>query len=182
MQRISYIAWLVVVLALSACAGVAYFAWTIAQDKKDRIEILASTQETSLRQAAAARIHALVTDTVSQRKELEGLLPPDVLSVAGLIRDAGVAAGVALELSNALPETPSSSDVSPVHAIGFLVQAKGSFPALMRAIAILETLPVAVSVQRFDIERTSAGGGVASNTSWHMSVYIRALTTALVSL
>ncbi len=178
MHRLYYIAWLIIVFALCAYAAVGYFAWTIAQEKQDRTALLADAQETLVRQAAAARLHGLVVDTVDVRKGLEALVPADVISIAGLIQDVGKSTGVSLELSNALQESSESGSDS-VHAVGFVIQGEGSFSALMQTLALLETLPIASSIQRFDIQRTSSDP--TAKAVWRMSLHIRALTSASIS-
>jgi len=183
MKRTSYIAWIVVALAVCAYTAVAYFALMVAQERQDRGILAVDMQQASVRQASTARLRALVASTIAQRQTLDGFIPSDVLSVAELIQGAGKSAGVALKVSNAKSEDSvrASSDVRSLHAIGFAVQAQGSFPSLMQALAILETLPIATSVQRFEIQRTSAIGEMASATSWHLDVYIRVLSTIPVS-
>ncbi len=185
MTRSTLFAWSVAVLALIAYLAVGWFGWTISRQESDRAANFANAQDEYARQAQAARLHAAVADTVSQRQALEGLIPSDILSVAGMLADAGTSAGVSLQLSNALPESaPSSSDANPIYVVGFDIQAQGSFSALMRAIAILETLPIAASVERFDVQTNDSGAtpsSSASGAAWHMSAYIRALTTAPIS-
>lgn len=180
-RTMTYVSWLSVLGALCAWTLVAYFGWTITEEQSAHSTQIANAQESTLRQAASARTHALVADTAEQHQALESFLQADVISVAGLIRAAGSGAGVDVEVSNALPEAASpaqSSGAAPVSAIGYVVQAQGSFAALMRALELFETLPVPASVQRFDIERAS---GPSAGAQWHMSLYLRVLTTAPVS-
>jgi len=184
MRRISFIAWFVLTLGVLAWVGVYYFADTISQEKGERAGILANAQQSSTLQAAAARTHSLVAGTVSERQALSGLFPTDVTSIAGAIAEAGKSAGVALQLSNAMPEASgaaNSSGPSPVNAVDFDVEGQGSFASLMRALALLEALPIPTSIQRLDIGNTPSADGTTPTSLWHMSVSIRALTTALVS-
>ena len=177
-RYISYLAWMLTLLALFSFAAVAYFAWTIAGEHASRGTRLSSAQESALRGAAASRAHALIADTEAERRTLDEFFRADVISVASLIRNAGASAGVKTEVSNALPEALPPGAVAsglPLNAIGFVVHTEGSFASLMRALKLFETLPVPVTLGRFDVEQTPSGD------SWHMSVYLRVLTSAPLS-
>lgn len=172
----SYLAWLAVLVALVAWSGTAYFAWVIGGAEEARAAAAASAQENSLRQAASMRARSLVVDTVFERAALEAYFQKDVIAIADLITSAGRAAGVSLQLGSALPEAKTQSDAATVNAVGFVIQAQGSYAALMRAIGFLEQIPVPASLERVDIVRTSSEEG-----TWRASIYLRALTITPIS-
>lgn len=183
-KTITYIEWIVFPLALFAWVAVGYFAWAISTDEADRTALVKITQVTESKGAVAVRLHAIVQDTAAQRAQLDSALRVDVVSVVDMIEAAGKAAGVNIAVSNAQPESapsPKATRGSQVMATGFAIEAEGKFPALMHAVQLFETLPVPSKLERLDIEHMASTSSRASHT-WHMSAYIRVLTTPDVRL
>ena len=180
MSRISYIAWTTVALALSAWAGVGFFAWTILNQESDRAGSVRATQESSEKGAAAMRTHSLAQETAYERTQLATLFNVDVVSAATLIESVGKASGVEVRLGGAQPESaPPTTSGPDVQAVGFVVEANGKFAALMRAAQLFETLPIPSVLTRVDIEQGPSTDGASG--VWHMSAYIRVLTTSNTS-
>ena len=178
--RIAYLQWLALGAALLAVFGVWYFASAIAQGQADRAAGDSAMQESADKQALAVRTHALMADTVQERTQLGALLTVDVVSVANMIEAAGKAAGVTVKLGDAVPENaPAAQGGLSIQAIGFVVEAQGKFPALMRALELFETLPIPSTLTRFDMQKVPDSSGAPS--VWHMSAYIRVLTTSNIS-
>lgn len=177
-----YIAWLLLGVAVLAWAATGWFSWTISSVEAQRANDIEEAQRSSAQQNTVVRIHALVQDTTVQRAELDQLLTTDVVSVANTLKGIGNAAGVNVTLSGAVPETSSdpASANSDIQVVGFSLQADGTFAALMHAEELLETLPLASSVDRVDIQRAPTQAG-APNGLWHLNAFIRVLTTAPIS-
>lgn len=178
-KSISYLSWPLLLIALVAWCAVVWFALTISTQEADRTSNVQSAQDSSAKKASAARIHGLAQDTAQERAQLANVLNVDVVSVVAMIRAVGKAAGVNAKLSDALPETaPATAPGAPaIEAVGFVVQADGSFSALMHAAQLYETLPVPSSLQRLDIQAVpnlTAG----KTPTWHMSLYLRVLVNA----
>lgn len=171
---------LLVTLALVAWGLVGYFAWTISEDESNRVADAREAQVITISNAHAVRTHALALDTVEEGAKLKALLDVDVVSAAYMIEGVGKIAGVTVKLSDAQPETTSASGDLAVKVVGFVVTADGTFSALLRAARLFETLPIPSSVTRLDIEHAPKAAGNASSL-WHMSVYIRVLTTSDIS-
>ncbi len=171
---------LLVTSALVAWGLVGYFAWTISEDESNRVADAREAQMITVSNAHAVRTRALALDTVEEGAKLKALLDVDVVSAAYMIEEVGKIAGVTVKLSDAQPETTSASGDLAVKAVGFVVTADGTFSALLRAARLLETLPIPSSVTRLDIENAPKAAGNASSP-WHMSVYIRVLTTSDIS-
>lgn len=165
------------VLALLAWAGVGYFAWTISADEARRITDIQTAQQSALRHDVAIRLHALVQDTAADRAQLETLLTTDIVSAVELIEGAGKAAGINAQLGNAAPESAPTTPNLSVDAVGFVVAGEGTFPKLMHALWLFETLPLPSSIRRFDLEHLPDAG-----TSWTMNTSIRLLTSSTLSL
>jgi len=180
----TYAAYALFAIALLSWVGVVLFAWTITGEQDDRTATLQALQDSSSAQAVNQREHGLLSDTVAERSALDTFLNVDVISVASMISSVGKSAGVNMQLSNALSENAPASQPPtglPVNAVGFSIDARGQFSRLMRAAQLFETLPLPSSVERFDLERTSGTGGSAPSDSWHMSLFIRVLTTTAIS-
>ena len=174
------IAILLVSLAFIAWGLVGYFAWTISVDESNRVADAREAQMVAVSNAHAVRTRALALDTVDEGARLKALLDVDVVSAAYMIEEVGKIAGVTVKLSDAQPEGSPAPDGSAVKVVGFVVTADGTFPALMRAARLFETLPIPSSVTRLDIEHAPKAAGTPSSL-WHMSVYIRVLTTSDIS-
>ena len=178
----TYIAWLLLGVAVLAWTATGWFSWTISSVEAQRANDIEEAQRSSAQQNTVVRIHALVQDTTAQRAELDQLLTTDVVSAANTLKGIGSAAGVKVTLSGAVPETSSdpTSANSNIQVVGFSLQADGTFAALMRVEQLLETLPLASSVDRVDLQRTPSQAGAQSGT-WHMEAFVRVLTTAPIS-
>lgn len=168
----TYLGWLSLCLALLAWAGVGYFGWMIAGEEATRASRLSEGQQASLKEAAAARAHALIADTGPEQSALEAFFGVDVISAARLIRETGASVGVATDVGSAQPEQMSSlQGGTNLSAIGFLVRGEGSFSSVMRALELFETLPMPATLERFDLQR------VQDSSRWQLNLYLRVVTT-----
>ncbi len=169
--------------AIASIAAFSFFSWELQREHDVYAAARLSAMEASARQASAARTHAIVATTQMQRTELNSFLGADVVSAATLISNVGKTTGVTVQLSNALPlgtVSPQTATSPAIHAVGFVVEAKGSFAALMRTEKLLETLPLPSRVMQLDIQTTPSPDGTTSG-QWHMSVSLQVLTTAAIS-
>jgi hypothetical protein len=183
MKKYAYMQWFALCLALLAWVGVWFFAQAIAQDESDRAAAVAAAQESSAQTDSSVRMHALTQDTAQERAQLDALLNVDVVSAANMIEAAGTAAGAAVTLGDAVPENAPTSAPggSAIQAVGFIVDAQGTFPALMRAAELFETLPIPSTLTQLDIQQVPNPAGAGASNQWHMSAYIRVLTTSNIS-
>jgi hypothetical protein len=177
-----YIAGALIVVTLLAWTGVVFFVRGISDAEAARVIQIQNTQQSSTQQSALVRMHAIAEDTVEDRARLDQLLSVDVVSTATVLRNVGKTTHVDVKLSGALPELPPGKTPSgpQIQAVGFSVQADGTFAALMRTVQLIETLPLASSIVSLDIQRAQDSAGVGTGT-WHMSVYIRVFTTSNIS-
>lgn len=178
--KIAYTQWIVFPLSLIAWAGVGLFAWTISRDEANRIAQVQITQDAERKEAMAVRLHSIIQDTATERAQLASVLGVDVVSVIDMIEAAGKAAGVKIAISNAQPENVSFPQVvggPQIIATGFVVEAQGTFKALMHTAELLETLPVPATIGHLDLELKSSDGKEALYP-WSMNTRIRVLTTS----
>lgn len=181
MNRISYLAWGCLFLALMAWGGVWLFADYIGREEERHLTLLAEIQQSSARQGSQTRTHALAKETKQERSSLADIFKTDVVSVANLLTATGKLAGVKMKLSGALPEV--APEVAPggqsLQAVGFVVQADGTFAALMRAAQLFEALPIPSSLTRLDLQYIPGSG--SSGGTWHMNAYLFVFTTSSIS-
>jgi hypothetical protein len=183
----TYTIWAILLATLLAWGGVVFFAWDIADATTSRAADIENEQQTSNQQSVTAYMHATAQSTASGREDLDTLLAVDVVSAATMLQNVGKTTGVGVKLSSATPDTApisatagtSAPQTPQIQAVEFSLQADGSFAALMRTEQLLETLPLASSVQRFDMQHVQTSD--AGNATWVMNVDIRFLTTAQIS-
>jgi len=178
----TYIAIGALILAVLAWTGAVLFYQNIGAAEVARVTDIQNSQQSSTQQGALLRMHAIAQDTTQDRAQLDQLLSTGVGSVATMLRGVGKATKVDVKLSDAISEAspPPAPSGPQIEAVGFALQGEGSFAALMRTEQLLENLPLASVVKRFDIQRSQVPGGVGSDV-WHMSVYIIVYTTSDIS-
>ena len=164
-----------------AWAGVVIFAWLILGMHDQRKQEQGSREQEVAQQTTAARTRALAQETAADRAALDAFTKVEVLSAVNLIESAGLPFGVHLHVRDA---QPGSSAVKlpegSLSTVGFIIEADGSFSALMRAAQILESLPIPTSIEQLDL------GGVlgkkeATNDSWHLNARVRFFTSSNIS-
>lgn len=191
MQNLSLIAWISIIIALAAWASVVVFSLSIQNAAAGATARAGDLQTASDKQALALKMHTLARDTSHARTTLRNILNRDPLAIADILSQAGTDAGVALRVSDAKSQGVATSPGSPrpsaaaanlpqTQAIGFTVEADGSFGDLVRAAAFLESLPVPSRIDELDLQREHNSEG-APSASWHMRVNVRILTNSNVS-
>lgn len=176
-----YVAYALLAVAVLAWTGILYEGSQLKSEAALRAEMAASVEQVSEKRAYAARLAALAADTKEERARLERIVEADVVAIANAIEAVGKRASVRAQVSDALPESgavdlPGGGKIQP---IAFIVQADGSFSALMRLAALYEHLSLPSQIEQLDIERSGAADSKSS--PWHMTIRIRVFTNAPVS-
>lgn len=182
--RFSVIAIVLLALALSGWAGVWYLWSAIGDAATTHAATQDSADSTSAKSAANARVRALALDTATARQALMRSAHADIVSSAKVIESVGAAAHVSLKVSGAFAEQaspPPSAAAYPLHAIGFSVEATGSFAAVMKAAELLDTLPLSTTVEQFDIAQIPQDPSAKGGTQWRLTERIRLLTDSDLS-
>ncbi|KKW19286.1 MAG: hypothetical protein UY63_C0017G0063 [Parcubacteria group bacterium GW2011_GWA2_51_10] len=174
--------WIAVSCAVGALAAVVLFAFYTRVQHAARSEALERAQAETVTEESSMVFQALARDTKDLRKQLDDMTRVDVLDAAGLIESVGDAAGVAIKINAASlePVDGEESEDAELRAVSFLVEAEGSFAALMRTAELFETLPLPSSVQNLELERAlslneSAGKTVAL---WRLTARISVFTSS----
>ena len=126
-RRASLIAYVSIALSLCAWAAVVFFALSIETMSQTSIDLAASAQATSDQQTTDLQAHEFAKVIAPARTQFENILKSDPLSLSSTLTEAGKDAGVALQIDNAAPESSPASSGAHVAAIGFVLQATGSF-------------------------------------------------------
>jgi hypothetical protein len=176
MNTSSILAWCTLALGLGAWGGTLYLADRIAFESEARTFAATNQEQASQKQMSAIRTRALAEETKDERAELERLLGSDVVALANTIESAGKSAGVAVRISDALPESAGNI----MQAVGFVIEAQAGFASLMRVVAVLESLPLPVSIEQLELEHTAGSGGNAG--SWRLSARLRILSLGLTNV
>ena len=164
------------IIAMCAWGMVGLFGWTIHADEIRRSQEAEDVQKAKAAEISLARTHSLAQDTVEERIKLQKLLDVDVVSASYMIEEVGKASGVVVKLGNAVQESVPSPEEQITRTIGFVVNVEGKFSALMKALRMFETLPIPSHITSIDIERMPSSSGAVG--TWHMNLYIRALTAS----
>ncbi len=179
----SFIAWLLLSLAIASWAGVGLFAYLISSLEAERIADSQASQKEATEAAQASFVHGIVSSTASARSQLDALTAVDPSALADLISTAGSSTGVNLSISNASAGNISSVDGKTTsQTFSFLATSQGSFAATMYATALLETLPVPSTIQQITFSNIPGSSGNAkSDDSWQMNAQVQVLSASNTS-
>jgi hypothetical protein len=171
-------------LAATACVwiGVGFFANHIQNKRIAYTARMAEAAQQANVAADAAKLRILANNNIERASKLDAIMSSDVPMIVETIKSVGTAAGVSIKISGALPTTVPKNQKG-VQAVAFILESTGSFSAMMRALALFESLPLPSSIEIVDLSREGQGGGASSRTppSWHLNLKLRVITTATVS-
>lgn len=173
----AHITWMVIGAALCVWAGVGLFAWTVTNAAAERAERMASLKQEEAERASAFRVHTLARETQEERNALNMLAQQDIISIIESIERVGTTARVSLEIGQALAERENTSE-SGIRSVNVVVDATGSFSAVMHALALLETLPLPSEITQTQLERLP---GESGKGGWRAVVHITVFTTVDIS-
>jgi hypothetical protein len=158
---------MMVCVALVAWGGFGALVWQLSIARADYASTLELSKENALRGESAARLQTSIDATVAEREALEQLVAVSILRAVEVIEQAGAAAGASnVTIGEATP-TGTSEGLS---IITIVVNASGSFGALMRAVALYETLPIPATLEQFELVKLS------EERSWQLTARVRILT------
>ncbi|HUO50437.1 MAG TPA: hypothetical protein VMU25_02645 [Candidatus Paceibacterota bacterium] len=174
-----YVAFSVLAMSFLAWGSVFLLVYDIGGRIAVHASKMAAQEAASAQDATNLKMHSLVSDTLAQRTALSDLVSTDVVGIAAQIQNAGKAADTTTTIGAATP-VPIQGNTAGIHAIEFLVQSNGTFPQIMKAAQLFETLPLPSSVQELDYEQIPPSG-TQKVGSWQLSARIRVYTTADIS-
>lgn len=182
-RQTTFLAWGAVVAAFAAWTMMILFAFSIRSQQEARFADATESETAAARESTALRLHALVRDTKSAREQLDDLTRADFLSIADTIEGVGKVTGAKLKISGALP-APGDREQSggtTLNETDFIVEAEGSFSALMHTAVLFENLPILSSMRSLEFQKTAVAGDGKKPAAWRLSARIRVLTAQNIS-
>jgi hypothetical protein len=181
MRSFSSLAYGALLLALIAWGALLWGSSALISNAQTRAQSAANQEQIAAKKSYTARLAALAQDTRDQRAVLESLVHPDVVTIVNGIESSAQSIGVPAQVTSALPEGEPTDlpGGGKVQAIGFVVEAHGSFSNMLKTAALFEKLPIASTVESIDLEKAAPDGATAS--SWHLTAKIRVFTSAPIS-
>jgi len=163
--------------AIAAWAGVWFLFSDTSTRLMDRASTLSTLSSQSSQQANTIAVHALVSNSTTQRQQLDTDISTDVVGIADQINAASQAAGVHTTIGSA--SVVGTSAAAGVNELEFIVQGTGSFQQVWRAAQLFQTLPLVSQVSELDFEEVP--GTVKGASQWQLTAHIQVLTNAQVS-
>lgn len=175
MPREKIISFCFITLAVGAWSTVVLVDRYVDGRASDYLESLTTVEQEDERSSLALRMKSLAEGTALERKEFEALTNADIVVLVSAIEGIGASSGARVSIPSASPEgSVEIPNSSPLGAYSFVVEARGSFSAVMHALMLLEQLPYISSIQTTEFEEPSD----EENGTWRMNARIRVLTTA----
>lgn len=174
---------IVLIVALVAAALVWTCVFLAAGYRERSVEAYAqaASEQASkaTRDAARVRIRALAADTIQDRARLAAFVGADIITAVRQIESVGPLAKVDLSVSSAFPEQvalPPGASAHPLRAVGFSVEATGSFAGVLKAAELLEQLPFPIGVEQYDIGLVPSDTEGKTGARWRLTERLRLLT------
>ena len=171
-------------VAIAAWVGVAYLAWSVYTMQANRGTLIRRSEQVATLKTIAARMHAVLQETVADRSALVTASKVDVLSVVNAIESVGMIAKVKLQVNGAQPgpEISGKNGSVSIRPINFAIQTDGSFSSVMYVVQLLEALPFPTTITQLEIARSQLEEqGKNTSAPWHVNISLRLLTTAEIS-
>ena len=167
------LSFLALVLAIAAWVGVWFLFSDISARLGARADAISTATIQNAQEGNAVELHALVSNTASERATLDAAVDTDVVGIASQIDAAGSAAGVQTTIGSASLAASSGS----VNELEFVVQSTGSFAQVWHAAQLFQTLPLPSSVTELDFEQIPGG----QTDVWQLTTHIEVVTSAQIS-
>lgn len=168
------IALLLLALALCAWAGIGYALYAVMDAGTELQTLSEVSTQTSAKQTTAARLHSIMRQSADDRAALNEFVSSDIVHLVDVVSATGDAAGVTFAISEA---SPDNKVAPPLSAVAVVASASGTFTKLVRAVALVQTIPAPVSLDQFEL-RHSSGTGNTWQLSMRLHLFAEADTTS----
>lgn len=177
MTRIRIISYALILLAFFAWGALAWATSALSAAALASASNAVSAQQAQNQLSYQKRIAALALDTKTERDTLERAAGSDVVAIVNALENSDPSGKLGLKVNDAQQEgTGVTIPGGTLNEVSFLVEATGSFQALMREISALEHLPLPSLVEQVELGRLTGQGA-----RWHLSAHVRLYTTAPIS-
>jgi len=161
-------AWGMLVLALLAWGAFGFAVLKMNSDRAGYVDAAIIAREESARGENATRLHSTIQSSAVERAALEGVVGVTILDAVETIEAAARDAGASeVKIGEASTQNTSAQKLSTVSVV---LTASGSFIAIVRAVSLLETLPLPSVVESFEISKTE--------TTWRLTTRLRVTLAA----
>lgn len=132
-----------------------YLVVALPRERARYAEALVVSAQEAVRAESSARVKAVVQDTEIERAALLSLLQVPLIDAIKIVEDAARAGGArTVSIGEATPINGKTSPAAPpMTRVAVVVQAQGSFAALVRTISLFETLTIPATLDGFDLEK-----------------------------
>src|SRR3989344_5315573 len=147
----TYISWVTLMSTLIAWSFIGFFSWSLSAAQAARVSGDAVAGQDAARRETELRLRVLARDTEVLRAALEENTRATPLSIVESIESVGKESGVSLEIGQVLASAPvpSASPSAPsVRTISVVVEATGSFTALMYTASLLSSIPLPSTINQ----------------------------------
>ncbi|OGG72829.1 hypothetical protein A3A38_02570 [Candidatus Kaiserbacteria bacterium RIFCSPLOWO2_01_FULL_53_17] len=162
------LAWGGLAIALTLWGAFGFLLYNLSGERAELARARDAAREEGLRGESAARLRATIQDSEAERAALESVVRVPILEAVEAIESAGKKAGAAeVSIGNA---SPSAGMPAGVMAVSVVVNARGSFAALVRMLNVLETLPIPSTLEQFELEKV--------DSSWRLTARLRLIVAS----
>jgi hypothetical protein len=174
--------WTALCIAIFSWCAAAFFLYTVLQMQSERAQSAEDAAAANLQAGQAAQLRILARETETDRTSLENASNVDVLSAVNVIESVS-ASGTAVHVTTAQPvRTAAKGSSQQLNTMDLTAHAEGPFASVMHIEQMLETLPLATSIQEIDISRAPVDLGAKNSAeTWSLNVRLRFYTTATLS-
>lgn len=162
-------AWGALLVALALWGVFGFLVYDVYGERAELVLAQTTSREESLRGESAARLRATIQDTEGERAALESVVKVPILAAVETIESVGRKAGATeVSIGNASPVDAGMPE--GVMAVSMVVNARGSFGALIRTLSVFETLPMPSTLEQFELEHV--------DNAWRLSARLRLVVAA----
>jgi len=148
---IRLLAWPLLIVALLSWGGYWYATTMLSDARAAYASKLEESEQQKTREQSLTRVQSVIRDTEAERAAIERLISVSVVQAVDIVEAAGEAAGgKSVEIVSASPATAPKE----LSGLSIVVTMEGTFPALMRAVSLFESLPIPSVVETVDIEKS----------------------------
>ncbi len=176
-RSLTIAAWSSVLLTVLLWGGFAFLVFQLSAERTRYASLTADVSYQEGREKTSAQLRALIRDSKTEREMLEQLSHTDVLASASTIEAAGQAAGADVVIESAVSTPLSGKQTADLQEVIVVARAEGTFPSLMQAASLFESLPFPSEVESYELRAMRRASG-ARTSLWSMTTRIRIITPA----
>ena len=169
MNTRTLLAWGVFGIGLLSWIGV-YVMWSYINSALVANQKVIDTQKQNASAAATAMMnHTLFIQSKDDRTALYTLVTKDPGSVIDVITQAENQGGIKVTVTNS---NPVRANTPGIRAVSLIVGSSGSYADVMRALAILERLPLISTIDTIDLSTSKQ----TKTTQWYLNAHVTVTT------